>query len=340
VLPRSETSVLAVDPVGLTVPPQCACCGAVAGASRVETRPDGGASLLVPYCAACHRHAAAAATRKLAATLASCLLAGTLAPALPVLLPTVSLALLAALGLALVLLPVTVGAWWGRRPGAGHTANGPALWWLETGELSCTNPAWAAELARRAGTAVRRRHARERMLSAWMASGPILLLVLLPFFHWLLRPAVRVMNLTEASLTVLVDGRPVARIEPTSAESPAAGAELHLLAGARHLVAHSDDGQVVDDVRVVVRAGREHLYAPGSPGSCFWLETVGYGAQAEDGPVREPLAGATRFWTLPDIDAWFAPNPPPARGDRRSTGGTRVALRQARCSDVPAGGAE
>jgi hypothetical protein len=87
VLPRTEISVLAVEPVGLAPPPCCACCGAAAGTGRVETHPRVRGVLLVPYCQECHAHASAVSTRTLAATLASCLLAATLAAALPVLLP-------------------------------------------------------------------------------------------------------------------------------------------------------------------------------------------------------------------------------------------------------------
>jgi hypothetical protein len=168
-----------------------------------------------------------------------------------------------------------------------------------------------------------------------MMAGPILVVTAVPFWNWLLRPSIRVLNLTEYSLVLLVDDQPVARVEPTSAESPLAGLDLRVLAGPRHLVARRTDGALVDDIHVTAHAGRDHLYAPASPATCFWLETDGYGEQSESSRAIRPLSGSVRFWTLPEIDAWFAPNPDRGPLDRQSSGGVRTALRQGRCSEAP-----
>ena len=325
-----------MDPVGLVVPAGCACCGAVAGSSRVETRARDGGTVIVPYCSGCQRHASAAGTRKLATTLASCVLAGTLAAALPVLCGGASPVTLALLSLGGALLPLGVGALWRRAPGPGHSASGRAVWWLPTGELACTSSRWAAELCENNGLAARPVRVTERLLSPWMVAGPLLALAALPLFYWLLRPEVRVVNLTYGRITVLVDERAVATVEPTSVENPTAGELLHVPAGVRRLQAETSAGLSIADYQVIVRSGRQHLYAPGSGPYCFWLETNGYG-KAGAGRVRiDPLEGQRRFWVLPRIDSWFAPNPPPSEHDDRSSGGVLTALRQARCNEAPA----
>jgi len=317
------------------LPAACACCGNPAAASRVEVRTADEASLIIPYCSVCQAHVSAATTRVLAPTLASCLLAGTLAASLPILWtegPAVLLVVLSLLGAAL---PLLVALRWRPRPQPGHTAGGRAVFWLRSGELACSNPKWAAELAARSGVSARRVWLVERSLSPWMLSGLILALLAGPFFVWLHRPLVRVINLTDGRITVTVDGRVVARLDPTSAESPAAGAEVRVPAGERRLVSIAADGRVVAESRVSVRAGRQHLYAPGSDDYCFWLETVGYGRLVREAPSIEPLRGALRFWVLPAVDTWFSPNPPPAAQDDRSSGGELTALRQARCTQAP-----
>jgi hypothetical protein len=154
--------------------------------------------------------------------------------------------------------------------------------------------------------------------------------------HRLQFPLVRIIDVTDRALFVTVDGKPVTRVEPSSAESPHAGVSVRLPSGTRRLVATDPSGVVVDEVEVVVLPGRAHLYAPGSQGTCFWLETAGYGRSRGDAETRVPVAGEVRFWALPeDVDLWFA-RPPPADADGRSTGGLVRAIRQARCSEAPA----
>jgi len=129
---------------------------------------------------------------------------------------------------------------------------------------------------------------------------------------------------------------PLSTLEPTSAENPAAGVQLRIPAGERRLTAVDSSSKAVVRALVVARAGRQHLYAPASPSYCFWLETEGYGQAAAQRLDRVPLIGSDRFWVLPQVDSWFSPNPPPSASDDRSSGGTRTALRQARCREAPA----
>lgn len=334
--PLIEARVLALSPEGLILPAGCACCGDVAGSSRVEVRSSDGGSLIVPYCTDCQRHASAVTTRTLAVTFASCLLAATLAGVLPLLAETQGLFLYGALVLGGALFPIVVALLWPRRVAPGHTTAGRAVWWLADGELCCTNARWAAELAVESGTEPKWQRVGERVLSPWMLSGVVLSLGAAPFVFWLYHPLVRVVDLTGSRIEVRLDGRAVGSVQPTSAESPAAGVELRLPAG-RHLLESRDpQGKLVAKASVFIRSGAEHLYAPGADGYCFWLETNGYGKAGAYGPVVRPLAGAARFWALPvDVDTWFSPNPAPSRDDVRSSGGELTALRQSRCSDAP-----
>jgi hypothetical protein len=147
-------------------------------------------------------------------------------------------------------------------------------------------------------------------------------------FHF---PEARFVNLTDGRLTILVDRRVRALVSPTSAESPSAGVVLRIPAGSHELRAIGADGRVVDVATVLVRGGEMHLYAPGSAGACFRIETTGYGRSRGTTVPDEPLTGELRFWALPGgIDFWFSPAPVP-EADDRSTGGLLRALRQAAC---------
>ncbi len=335
--PIVDARVVALAGEGALVPAGCACCGDVAAESRLERSARGDKSVIVPYCGTCHRHASAFRTRVLAATLASCLLAVTLAAGLPLLFEWLPGALFITIVLVGALVPPAVAWLWPRGVEAAHTASGRAAWWLRDGRLACTHPRWAAELAVANGTDPERSLLREPAVSPWMLSGAIVALAAAPFFQWLYHPLVRVLDLGPDRVELSVDGRPVAVIDPTSAESPQAGVELHLPSGRRHLdVRDVIDGRVVASADVTIEAGAKHLYAPASDEYCFWLETNGYGRAGAPGPGIRPLQGSTRFWALPlDVDSWFAPNPAPAVADRRSSGGVLTALRQAPCAEAP-----
>ncbi len=326
-----------MSPQGLILPGNCACCGGVAASSRVEIRSSDGASLIVPYCTDCQRHASAVTTRTLAVTVASCLLAATLAATLPLLDEMQGLVAYGTIVLVGALVPVVGSLFWPRRIVPGHTAAGRSVWWLSDGRLACTNPRWAAELAVEAGVEPRRETLGERVFSPWMLAGVLMALGSAPFSWWLYHPLVRVVDLTGSRIELRLDGRAVASVQPTSAESPAAGVELRLPAGKHLLESRDSHGQVVASAEVFIHTGADHLYAPGARGYCFWLETTGYGRAGGQGPVIRPLAGTARFWALPvDVDTWFSPNPAPSRDDVRSSGGELTALRQALCSEAPA----
>jgi hypothetical protein len=322
---------------GPVMPTDCACCGAVAAHALREHRDR--ATALVPYCTVCHRHASAVRTRRLAWVLACSVLALTTAAAAPLLWPFVPALAYACLVLAAASLPaVVLPIWWRRRPRAGHTAVGRAAWWLESGELCCTSLRFARELGDRSAAPVRAVRGGEPRWAAWMAAGWVVAFASAPWLFWLHRPLVRIVNLTDARLAVRVDGHLLALVEPTSTENARAGVEVRVPSGQREFLAESPGGQTVARAAVHVHGGGEHLYAPGSDGYCFWLETTAYGRAAPPSPRVEPLVGTDRFWVLPGrIDTWFDKNPGAPPGDRRTSGGALTALRQARCADAPSG---
>lgn len=327
---------VALDPRCAVVPPSCACCGDPAGASRVETRPRDGSSLIVPYCSACLQHASRESTRILSVALASVVLSSSVAAALPLVWVFVTPAVYAAAVVIAAFGPFALLFVPGRlRP--PHTARGKSVWWRLDGSLYCTRADFATELARANEGHCVPASARHSIPSPWTAAGPVLGLVLAPFAWWLTHPLVRVVDAGETPLVLFADGHALGRVEPTQSESPAAGVELRLPVGRRRLIARNPAGRVVADAEVEVQPGAEHLYAPASPDTCFWLETTGYGRTRPAGDERVPLAGDTRFWVLPlSVDTWFSANPPDG-ADSRSTGGVLTALRQARCDEAPAG---
>ncbi len=167
-----------------------------------------------------------------------------------------------------------------------------------------------------------------RLASAVAAASA---LAVVPLFN-LYRGVVRVLNHGEEPFVVWVDGRRVARVEPSSGESALAGVELLLPAGPRDLrVTAASDGRELFQRHQLVSGGKPHLFAPDSAGYCFSIERRGYGDDAAEAFENEPLEGANPFWVLPDGIAWFAPNPEP--GPLQTSGGTLACLRQKRCSN-------
>lgn len=323
---------------GCVVPDVCACCGDSAPSSRLEVSHRDGQSLIVPYCTRCLRHASAGTTRSLAAVVASCLLASTVALALPLAWPSSSLLAHVAVTLLAATIPLVVRWAVARRAVPGHSSAERAVWWQADGALVCTSPKWAESLARGAESAeVRPMVAREPRFAAWAAAGPILALVAGPTGWYVHHPLVRVLNLTENRVTVLLDGRAVVDVDPTSSESPAAGVEVRLPTGPHRLSARGPDGELVAEVHATLRSGARHLYAPGSDAYCFWLEETHYGRAGSEPARIDRLEGSGHVWVLPRrIDTWFSPNPPPGAADARSSGGVLVALRQSRCDLAPA----
>ncbi len=323
--------VVAISASGALVPPECACCGATAGVSRRET--DGPHTLIVPYCEACLHHATRGVTRDLATSLASCLLAATAAIALPLGFGSLPLGVHALAAVLLASIPIAVR--WLLRPrlATGHSAAERAVWWVD-GEVACTSPKFAESLARANATSSAPRAAAYPAPAPWIYAGVLLAMVATPIGWTFVHPIVRVLNLSPERLLLSVDGHDVGSVDPTSAESPAAGVELRMPSGRRTIVARTPDGTIAASAEVDIRPGTKHLWAPASEGTCFWLEQTHYGRNQAPAEVRA-LAGAGRFWPLPEIDTWFSPNPPASEADGRSSGGSLWALRQAPCSQAP-----
>ncbi len=316
-------------------PAPCACCGGVAALARSEKRAQ--CELLVPYCEACLAHLGVPMTRDVAAALASCLGGVTLALSLPYLWGGVPLLVHWAATALVALLPPVGRHLLPERTRPGHTCTERAAWWIDETTLACTLPRFADDLARVNGGELHVETSRPPRGARWLWVGVVASVVIAPLAWHVHRPWIRVLNLTPERIALVVDGQHIATAEPTSAESPAAGIELRLTAGAHRLEAVSARGAVVHQADVVVRIGRKHLYAPGSDGTCFWLEETHYG-RVPSAPRIEALTGPKRFWALPDpIDSWFLPNPAPDPADQRSTGGVLRALRQAPCRQAPAG---
>lgn len=328
---RAPGAVATLGDVVPTCPSLCSCCLRVAAATVRERRR--GQTLLVPYCEECLQHASRATTRLLSLSLSGVLLvaAAALLPWLGVSLPGPARP---ALLIAAAIAPIALGLAFFPRRAAGHTAALRAVWWRRDGTLACANAAWARLLVPL--RALQATALREPRLSPWTAAGLALALGAGPFLDGYLRPWVRIVNLTDRTLVIRVDGRRVATVEPTNAESGAAGARVRVPVGIRRFSAASSDGGSISTVSSSVLAGHEHLYAPASREHCFWIEETGYGRSAEKRRVI-PLVGLDRFWALPSaIDTWFAPNPPEPRWPLGVTGGVLYALRQAQCEDAPA----
>jgi hypothetical protein len=287
-------------------------------------------------CDDCARHRAFANARPLAIAFASSLLGLTLAAALPLLRPSASLAALVltvALGALVPLLFALVP----RRPAlAPHTSHARAAWWLGAGALACTNAGFAAELARLNGTSAEPRRLHEPRFTPWLGAGVALAIGAACVSYVVYHPRLYVLNLSDARMQVLVDEVALGWVEPSSLESARAGALLRVPAGRHRLSVRSPDIRELLAIDVDFQSGRMQLFAPLSPGVCFWLETVGYGRERREAPVYEPLLGADRFWVLPEpIDSWFAPNPDADTLSPNTSGKLLTALRQAPCADAP-----
>jgi hypothetical protein len=168
----------------------------------------------------------------------------------------------------------------------------------------------------------------------WTAAGAVALLsalAVVPLFN-LYRGQVRVLNHGEEPFTFWVDGKRIARVEPSSGESALAGAWLTLPAGERELrVVGESSRRELFHARELVQGGSPHLFAPLSAGYCFTIEQRGYGDAQGQTLDSVPLDGDNPFWVLPDGISWFTPNPEP--GPLQTSGGTLSCLRQKRCAN-------
>jgi len=217
----------------------------------------------------------------------------------------------------------------------GASSARPSVRFVRERELMCDRRPFAEELAAKNGLELRCR--RELRLSggraAWLA--PLLGVALAVASHLWQHPPLRVLNSSGATLWLSVDGSEPTLVEASSSESPFAGLSLRVPRGSRTLTAKRASGELVAQVKVMLDPGHDHLFAPGSDGECFWIESTGYGKARHDS--IQPLVSESRFWRLDmAIDTWFVPSPASA-ADGRSTGGTLTALRHAPCERAPFG---
>lgn len=318
----------------LVIVAECACCGAPPARTVRETHVSGRA-VFVPYCAECHGHVSKEATRRFGAAVSSAIVVLTLAAGLPLVWQPRSGVAYAIAVLVGGFVPIALGAAWPRRLAAGHASTGRAALFRLDGALSCARFDWGSRVAAASGLSAPAIRFRERRVPVAFVVALSVLAACLPAFYRFHFPAVRVVNLTDGRLDVMVDGRTRASVPPTSAESTGAGVELRVAAGQRVLSARDETGHIVDTAAVSVESGGEHLYAPASPAYCFWIETTGYGKNRDLGTRVELLSPPPRFWALGDaVDLWFSPTPE-ADFDNRSTGGFLRAVRQGRCDAAP-----
>lgn len=331
---RRKAALVTLAATGVLVPAGCACCGEPAARSAVARGP-GGAELIVGYCDACIGHLGRESVRKVAAGVASALVGFGLALALPLARYPLPLPALAAVVFFAALAPLAVVVFWPRRAEPGHGAEGPAVRFVGDKRLLCANDRFATELGRANDATIERVEFREARLAPRLFALPFLAVLVAVVTLLLSSPLVRIVNLGPERIVVEVDGRRVATVDPTSVEAPAAGLEVRVTAGLHELTAASADRVVAREV-VTVESGHMHLFAPGSDGYCFWLETAEYGRGRAPGVTRTPLEGGGRFWVLPaELGGFFRPVPEQARAEARLTGGVVTVLRQAPCGADP-----
>lgn len=327
--------IVVARPEMFLAPQVCACCLAAA-AQTLVVRSNTGDSVSVHYCEACLRHASAERTRTLSVCLASATLGMIVALGAPIIAPSLSPVGLCTVALGSASLPVLFALFWRRGVEPGHASAGAAVWWLKKHRLYCDSVRFARMAARKNGLSLTHAAAWFARMKSWYLVGPLATLAMISVSLVFNTATVRALNLTDSDYTLLVDGRVLGTVERTSAESPEAGREFRLGAGERHLTAISSTGDILFDRTVTLVGGAQHLYAPASPDTCFWLEFTSYGRQKPSGPPRLALPPEAGFWYLKDpIDTWFAPSPLPVEDDNRSSGGRLIALRQSPCSARP-----
>ncbi|MEN9579122.1 MAG: hypothetical protein RJA70_2131 [Pseudomonadota bacterium] len=317
------------------VPLGCACCGAVATKSQREAR--GGREVLVPYCTECSDALLRHGTVQIASTLAAVVLVVSVLLTLPRLMPTLGVWGYAAIALFVGGAPPIV-AILVRVRSANLPVRERAVWWWSGTVLACTQQTWAEQLANTNERPHTMALGRVPRHSALMGSGVVLALVLAPTLFTFLHPMTLVLNLASDDLELLVDGRPLGHVPVTSLESPYAGLRVRVGVGSRSLQVRDAQGRILVTSAAQLEAGKTYLFAPLADAYCFWIERDHYGRSAQaGGPEREyeRLPQGRDLWELPGpIDSWFSKNPE-APQDRRSTGGTMTALRQARCTETP-----
>ncbi len=338
-------SVLAGASVGLPIarsdvpirlPEECACCAGIA-THRVALAREGGVSSSVGYCDECAEHQASASTRVLSLALSSLLLALAGAAALPLVAPRLGLLGLISSVIAFSLLPFGLLCLPARPMSLPHSARGAAVRWSTSGRLWCAALSYAERVAQLNEAELTAEPLDERVSSPWLSAGPVLGVGAACLSFFVYHPLLRIINLGAVRIEVALDGQRLSAVDPTSNESPAAGALLRVPAGAHWLsVSSAVDGAALARVEVDFHSGAVHLFAFAADDTCFWLETTGYGEERLGEPSYVPLPSADHFWVLPGgIDTWFAPNPSARDPIAHSSGGLLTALRQAPCVDAP-----
>jgi hypothetical protein len=330
--PRPARIVRFNPEVGL-VPQLCANCCAPPSSSQLLTL--GKRSLLIPYCARCAEQLAHVGSRRLAACLASLLLAVALLLTLPGLPFRLSLmGFVAAVAVAGVL-PLGLVRGLGKRPLAGQAASACAVFAQGGHSLVCFNVDWAEQLAELHAAQPLAQRFSEPVLRAWVWAPVALSLACAPSVYAFLRPSLVVLNFGDAACDLQLNGTWLARVEPTSLESRHAGSRLNLPVGPHTLSVHSPEGQLLGTHSIQLKPGALHLLSLQGADYCFWLEQDAYGKAAGQPRSYQALNPQQGFWVIPaEVDSLFASNPSPSSDDR-SSGGTRTALRQARCDQMP-----
>ena len=273
----------------------------------------------------------------LALALASLILALVGAAGLPLLAPKLGLVALSLSVCGLSLLPLVGLLFAPRRALLTHAARGPALLWAGPDRLWCAAPRYAERLAALNAAEQRAEPLREHVASAWLCAGPVIGVGAACLSFFVYHPLLRILNLGTVRIEVAIDGERLVAVDPTSNESPAAGALLRVPAGEHSLsVSSTVDGAALGRVQADFHSGAVHLFAFGAGDTCFWLETTGYGQEQLAAHSYEPLQSAEHFWVLPGgIDTWFAANPSSNDPSSHSSGGLLTALRQAPCAEAP-----
>jgi hypothetical protein len=235
----------------------------------------------------------------------------------------------------LSVLPFTLVQRYGLPRQLGHAERGRAVF-VHGQKVAVASFAFAREMAQQNAEMPRELKSTSVRMKGWTFVGPVIALILSPTFHYLFWPQLRVLNFTDGRLVLFVDGRRVGDVEPTSGESPTSGAEFRVPSGRRHLRAVGADGTPISDIRVTLRSGSRHLFAPAALPSCLYVQRVAYGrtslSHAFDPRIVEtyPLLSEERFWVIgPEIEPWFIPERSVQPG--LTTGGLVSLLRMGRC---------
>jgi len=141
---------------------------------------------------------------------------------------------------------------------------------------------------------------------------------------------VRVLNHGDEPFALWVDGKRVARVEPSSGESALARRGAHRAAGERDLRVVAEGGRELFRAREVLEGGSPHLFAPRRAPALLQRGAAGYG-DAKDEPVdshrstARTLFGAARRHQLVHTE--------PGTGAFRDLGRHAFVPAQKRCAN-------